>query len=63
MAKDSFKINPKDIKIRKRFSRNPSEQVEEPEKGAPYCRSKEKFDLRKQLEEEEADNQDIDFDY
>ena len=63
MAKDSFKIKLSDIKIRKKFSRNPSEQVEEPKKNGPYSRAQEKFDLKKQLEEEEEENQDLDFDY
>jgi hypothetical protein len=65
MPKDNFKIkiDKDDLKIRKRFSRDPSEKVEMPKKGAPYSRAHAKTEIQKQLEEEEADNQDLDFDF
>jgi hypothetical protein len=65
MPKDNFKIkiDKDDLKIRKRFSRDPSEKIELPRKGAPYSRAQTKSEIQKQLEEEEADNQDLDFNY
>ena len=55
--KDKDKINLKDIKIRKRWSRSPAEQVEESKKGSPYNRNDFKKELKDLLEEEE----DLDF--
>lgn len=64
MPKDfKIKIDKEDLKIRKHFSKDPSEKIEIPKKGAPYSRVQAKFDLKKQLEEEEDDNQDLDFTY
>jgi hypothetical protein len=61
MAKDFIKIKLSDIKIRKNFSRSPSEQVEEPKKNGSYKRAQTRFEIQKQLEEEADDNQDLDF--
>jgi len=57
----NFKINidKEDIKIRKKFTRDPSEKVEMPKKGSPYNRAQAKRDWLEQLEEEKAE--DLDF--
>jgi hypothetical protein len=55
MSKDDLKINLKDIKIRKKFTRDPSEKIELPAKGSPYNRAQAKRAWQEDLEEELED--------
>jgi hypothetical protein len=55
MGKNTIKIDTKDIKIRKKWSRNPTTQIDKVK--TDYNRSRAKREWQEELEEQELENE------